>query len=304
MSKQRKETKIDIDLPRLIEQFGNEERCRAYLEMLRWHKTVQCPRCASEKVSHIVKRNQFDCDSCRYQFSVTTGTVLHDTHLPLWKWFLAAYMMIEAKKGVSANQLKRTLAVSYRTAWYLCHRIRKAMEEVNAAPLSGTVEVDETLIGGKLRNVGTGHGLRNKSMVIGALQRNGEVRLRIEKRPNRKTLHKFIHDTTLDETEKIYTDGHPAYKGIADHNTIHESVDHEHEEWVRGDVHTNGIEGVWSLLKRSIVGSYHQVSKKHLDRYLREFEFRFNNRKNQFLFRDTIMKLIEAPTLTYAALTA
>src|SRR5437870_12976372 len=281
MSKQRKETKIDIDLPRLIERFGNEERCRAYLEMLRWHRDVQCPRCASEKVSRIVKRNQFDCDSCRYQFSVTTGTVLHDTHLPLWKWFLTAYMMIEAKKGVSANQIKRTLGVSYRTAWYLCHRIRKAMESVNCAPLTGTVEVDETFVGGKLRHVGTGHGLRNKTMVVGALQRDGEIRLRIEKRNDRKTLHKFINDNCADETAAIYTDALPSYDGIEDHNTKHESVDHNIEEWVRGDVHTNGIEGVWSLLKRSIVGSYHQVSKKHLDRYLREFEFRFNNRRNE-----------------------
>jgi transposase-like protein len=304
MAKRAKETKMDMNLPELIERFSTNEKCRTYLEALRWHKGVQCPRCESGKVSPIKDRPQYDCDACHYQFSVTTGTVLHDTHLPLWKWFATAYMMIEAKKGVSANQLKRTLGVSYKTAWYLCHRIRKAMEEVNAAPLSGTVEVDETLIGGTLKHVGTGHGLRNKSMVVGALQRDGEIRLRIERRPDRKTLHKFIADNTLDETEKIYTDGHPGYRGIADHNTIHESVDHEHEEWVRGDVHTNGIEGVWSLLKRSIVGSYHQVSKKHLDRYLREFEFRFNNRKNQFLFRDTIMRLIETPTLTYQALTA
>src|SRR5207244_4900902 len=121
-------------------------------------------------------------DGCHYQFSVTTGTVLHHTHLPLWKWFAAAYMLIEAKKGVSANQLKRTLNVSYKTAWYLCHRIRKAMEEVNAAPLSGTVEIDETWIGGKVRR-GRGRrrsSLRNKSMIVGALQRDGEIRLRIE----------------------------------------------------------------------------------------------------------------------------
>jgi transposase-like protein len=304
MAKRAKETKMDMNLPELIERFSTNEKCRTYLEALRWHNGVQCPRCESGKVSPIKDRPQYDCDACHYQFSVTTGTVLHDTHLPLWKWFATAYMMIEAKKGVSANQLKRTLGVSYKTAWYLCHRIRKAMEEVNAAPLSGTVEVDETLIGGRLKHVGTGHGRSNKSMVVGALQRDGEIRLRIERRPDRKTLHKFIADNTLDETEKIYTDGHPGYVGIADHNTIHESVDHEHEEWVRGDVHTNGIEGVWSLLKRSIVGSYHQVSKKHLDRYLREFEFRFNNRKNQFLFRDTVMRLIQAETLPYAKLIA
>ncbi|HUJ15029.1 MAG TPA: IS1595 family transposase, partial [Thermoanaerobaculia bacterium] len=186
-----KQIKMDMNLPKLIEDFGTNERCRTYLEMLRWQNGPQCPRCESGKVSPIKDRPQYDCDACHYQFSVTTGTVLHDTHLPLWKWFAATYMMIEAKKGVSANQLKRTLSVSYKTAWYLCHRIRKAMESVNAAPLTGTVEVDETYVGGKLRHV----------------------------------------------------------------------------------VHTNGIEGAWSLFKRSVVGSYHQVSKKHLDRYLDEFQF-------------------------------
>src|SRR5438132_8304724 len=244
-----KQIKMDMNLPKLIETFGTNERCRTYMELLRWQNGPQCPRCESGKVSPIKDRPQYDCDGCHYQFSVTTGTVLHDTHLPLWKWFAAAYMMIEAKKGVSANQLKRTLGVSYRTAWYLCHRIRKAMESVNCAPLTGTVEVDETFVGGKLRHVGTGHGLRNKTMVVGALQRDGEIRLRIEKRNDRKTLHKFINDNCADETAAINTDALPSYNGIEDHDTRHESVDHNIEEWVRGDVHTNGIEGVWSLLK-------------------------------------------------------
>jgi transposase-like protein len=298
-----KQIKMDMNLPELIERFSTNDNCRRYLELLRWQNGPQCPRCESGKVSPIKDRPQYDCDACHYQFSVTTGTVLHDTHLPLWKWFATAYMMIEAKKGVSANQLKRTLGVSYKTAWYLCHRIRKAMEDVNATPLSGTVEVDETWIGGRLRR-GKGHGRPNKSIVVGALQREGEIRLRIEKRVDKKTLHKFVADNTKDETEKIYTDAWPSYGGIEDVNTKHEFVDHTIDEWVRGDVHTNGIEGVWSLLKRSIVGSYHQVSKKHLDRYLDEFQFRFNNRKNEFLFRDTIMRLLEAPALTYAQLTA
>src|SRR5438309_7516470 len=197
-----KQIKMDMNLPKLIETFGTNERCRTYMELLRWQNGPQCPRCESGKVSAIKDRPQYDCDGCHYQFSVTTGTVLHDTHLPLWKWFAAAYMMIEAKKGVSANQLKRTLGVSYKTAWYLCHRIRKAMEDVNAAPLSGTVEVDETFVGGRLRR-GKGHGRPNKSIVVGALQREGEIRLRIEKRVDKKTLHKFVADTTKDETEKI-----------------------------------------------------------------------------------------------------
>lgn len=301
--KQASEVRMDVNLPELIERFGNEEKCRAYLEALRWHEKVTCLRCASDKISHIAKRNQYECDSCSYQFSVTTGTVLHDTHLPLWKWFLAVYLMIEAKKGVSANQLKRTLKIHYKTAWHLTMRIREAMREVAPEPLSGTVEVDETWIGGKRRHVGSGY-TGNKTMVMGAVQRDGAIRLRIEHRRDVPTLQGFINDVCVDETERIYTDEHASYVGIGDEDTIHESVNHSAEEWVRGDVHTNSVEGVWSLFKRSVVGSYHQVSAKHLDRYLSEFEWRFNQRKNKHLFRDTISKLLEAPALPYAKLIA
>jgi transposase-like protein len=299
--KQKAETKGEMNLGELIAKFSSDDKCRAYLEALRWKEGIACPRCASGKVSPIKDRPQYDCDACHYQFSVTTGTVLHDTHLPLWKWFAASYLMIEAKKGVSANQLKRTLAVSYKTAWYLCHRIRKAMEEVCPEPLSGTVEIDETWIGGKRRHVGSGY-VGNKTMVMGAVQRDGAIRLRVEQRRDAPTLQGFVGDVCVDETERIYTDEHTSYIGIGDENTIHESVNHSAEEWVRGDVHTNSVEGVWSLFKRSVVGSFHQVSAKHLDRYLSEFEFRFNGRRNQFLFRDTILRLLDAPKLTYAEL--
>src|SRR4051812_24989074 len=122
---------METNLVNLIEQYGNDDKCRQYLEELRWGGKPVCPRCGEQKASRIVKRNQFDCDSCRYQFSVTAGSIFHDSHLPLWKWFLAVYLMVESKKGMSANQLSRSLAVSYKTAWYLCHRIRKAMEEMN-----------------------------------------------------------------------------------------------------------------------------------------------------------------------------
>ncbi len=133
-----------MNLPDLIERFGDQDRCRAYLEELRWREGVRCPRCDSEKVSRIVKRNQFDCDSCRYQFSVTAGTLFHDSHLPLTKWFLAIYLIGESKKGISARQLQRMLSVSYKTAWCLAHRIRKAMGEDDQPLLRGIVEMDET----------------------------------------------------------------------------------------------------------------------------------------------------------------
>jgi transposase-like protein len=217
--------------------------------------------------------------------------------------------MCESKKGVSAAQLGRSIKVAYKTAWYLCHRIRKAMTEVNPAAIGGkgaTVECYESYIGGKRRHVGSGY-LGNKTMVLGALERGGSIRLRVEKqkkRGDRKSLHGFVAESVHPETSKIYTDNNPGYLGIEDADTEHHSVNHSAEEWVRGDVHTNGIEGVWSLFKRSIVGSYHQVSAKHLDRYLEEFEWRFNQRENPFLFRDTLLRLLATEKMEYKELTA
>ena len=245
-----------------------------------------------------VERSQYDCNACRYQFSATSGTIFHDSHLPLSKWFLATYIMTESKKSVSAKQIERTLCTTYRTAWHLCHRIRSAVRDANAELLRGIVEVDGTYVGGKTR--GTGHGYRgNKSIAIGAVQRGGKICLQVIDRATKATLHKFIADNTAPDTQAIYTDQFPACHGIADEHTRHESVNHSKEEWVRGDVHTNGIESVWSLLKRSIVGAYHKVSMKHLDAYLDELEHRFNNRKNEFMFRDTLTKLVTAAKLPY-----
>src|SRR5713226_2006969 len=142
----------DMNLIALVDRFHNEDRCRTYLEKLRWEYGIRCPRCKSKKVSHIEGRDQYDCQACHYHFSVTAGTIFHDSHLPLWKWFLAIYMMAESKKGVSACQIQRTLGIgSYKTAWYLCHRIRAAMREAEKPMLDGTVEMDETYIGGKFR---------------------------------------------------------------------------------------------------------------------------------------------------------
>jgi transposase len=167
------------------------------------------------------------------------------------------------------------------------------------------VEIDETYIGGK--RSGRGHGYRgNKTMVLGAVQRGGDVRFRVERHAyaSRDILHRFVKDSIHGDAEAIYTDKHPGYEGIGDDNTRHESVDHSADEWVRADVHTNSVEGVWSLFKRSLVGSYHQLSAKHLPAYLDEFAFRFNNRENPYLFRDTLLKLIEAETLPYKDLVA
>jgi transposase len=293
----------EMNLVELVDRFHSEERCRKFLEELRWPDGIACPRCSGTVISRIEKRNQFDCDSCRYQFSVTAGASFHDTHLPLWKWFLAVYLIIESKKGISANQLKRTLNVSYKTAWYLCHRIRAALNEVDAQLLKGIVEADETFIGGKVEGEGRGY-KGNKTVVVGALQRDGNICLQVVRGRDRETLHGFMRENVSGDVEAIYTDEWEAYSGVADSDTEHKTVNHSEKEYARGKVHVNSMENVWSLLKRSIIGSYHQVSAKHLDAYLDELEFRFNNRENPYMFRDAMLKLLLAETLPYAKLIA
>lgn len=295
----------DIDLVSLIAEYGSEEKCRAYLEELRWPDGITCPRCGSRKISRIQKRGQFDCDACRFQFSVTAGTIFHDSHLPLWKWFLAVYVMGESKKGISANQLKRMLSVSYKTAWYLAHRVRAALHDANPELLTGIVEADETYVGRQDpgrhggRNVG-----RKQSAVVGAVERGGNVKFRVTKRVDKKSLHAFLNEVVADDAEAIYTDDWLGYRGIGDADTLHRTVNHSRREWVQADVHTNTIEGVWSLFKRSLVGSYHHLSVKHLPAYLDEMAFRYNERENAFLFRDTLLALIGGETLPYAELIA
>jgi transposase-like protein len=288
------------NLINLIEQYRNEEDCRKALEDLKWPHGVKCPRCKSEKVSNIKDRDQYYCDSCHYNFSVTAGTIFHDSHLPLWKWFLAVYLMIESKKGMSANQLKRSLSISYKTAWYLCHRIRKAMEEASNKPrLTGIVEVDETYVGGKYdkrRKRDPWH----KQAVIGLLQRDGTFEAKAIPKASRRILCGIVKER-VSRDARVMTDELRAYNSL-NRSFKHERINHRKYEWVRGDVYTNGCESAWSLFKRSIVGSYHKVSTKHMDAYLDEFEWRFNGRENPYLFRDTLIRLLNAPKMEFKEL--
>ena len=289
----------------LIEKFPNDDECREALEEIRWPTGVCCTRCGDLNVLELPKHNRWKCRSCGYQFSVMSGTIMHDSHLPLRKWFIAIYLMCESKKGISACQMQRTLGVAYRTAWYLCHRIREAMgnDPLDGPTLVGIVEVDETLVGGKKKGKGRAY-KGNKTWVAGAIQRGGKVR--IERIPNikRGTLHDFISRTVKDEAEAIYTDELKSYIGIEDSDTRHETVNHSEEVWVVGDVHTNSVEGVWSLFKRSLTGAFHKMSVKHMDRYLEEFEWRFNNRDNPDIFIDALKRIVNTGNLTYRKLVA
>ncbi len=291
----------NINLVQLTEQFGTDDKCRKALEQLRWREGPTCPRCDS-KATKIASRFQYDCDSCHYQFSVTAGTIFHDSHLSLWKWFVATALLCESKKGMSACQIQRTIGVSYKTAWYLCHRIRAAMLEVAPEKLGGTVEIDETYVGGKKRRW---RPKSDKAVVIGIRQRNGDLRMIRAQDAKSATVREIINANVGSHVEVIVTDESAIYPWALDkmQKNLHKTINHT-REYAHGDVHTNTVESAFSLLKRGIVGTWHKVSAKHLPAYLDEMCFRFNNRKNQFLFRDTLIKLILSPNLEYKQLTA
>jgi transposase-like protein len=296
-----------IDLCQLVERFGDDQKCRNYLEHLRWKDGVTCPKCKGRRISSILKRDQFDCDSCRYQFSVTAGTIFHDTHLPLTKWFLAVYLICQSRKGMSANQLKRMLRINYRTAWYLCHRIRHAVEQVDEPKLTGTCEVDETYVGGKKIGRGVYYGKKAKEVVIGIRQRGGELSFFHAEDAKSGTLAQYIRDNISADVDVIVTDDFVAYPAALRKAPIpadkHHVVNHSAKQYVDGDFHTNSVESAFSLLKRGVIGTWHRISAKHLQAYLDEMTWRFENRKNPFLFRDTMLKLIESGNLEYKELT-
>ncbi len=291
--------------------FNTDDKCREVLVKLRWPEGVICPRCQGKKISWIKANKQFDCAECEYHFSVLAGTVFNDSHLPLTTWFTAVLLLVEAKKGMSALQLKRTIwgnnKGSYKTAWYLCHRIRAAMKEVEQPMLDGTVEMDETYVGGRKRGQGVKAAMKAKEVVIGIRKRDGDLRFFHSTDASTGTLSKYIRENISEDVEVIITDEWRGYKAaVGDHR--HETVNHGAKEYARYEdgacISTNTVESAFSLLKRGIIGSWHKISAKHLESYLNEMTFRFNRRKRSDLFIDTLRHMITAPTLTFDNLTA
>jgi transposase-like protein len=270
------------DLVKRVERFGSESGCRNYLEELRWPNGIYCPRCNSEKQTRIQSKSKFHCNSCQYQFSVTAGTIFHDSHLPLWKWFASIYLMIETEKGISASQLKRVIGVSYKTAWYLCHRIRAAMKDESVESLKGYVEVDEAWGGAEKPATGSKRGLR-RGVVVGEVAGEPRIRLQVIRGKGRKNVGKFVRKHTAPPPNTVQTEIWPEFIGKS------------------GDV-TGQMAVSWDLLGRSISGPYHKVSLKHLESYLDELEFRINNRKNPWMFRDILRRLLNSKRLTYEKL--
>jgi transposase-like protein len=296
-----------MNLADLSNRFSTDERCRELLRRLRWPLGVECLRCKEKAIELETEKELFYCKGCDYQFTVTAGTIFNDSHLPLTKWFMATLLLCEAKKGMSACQIQRTIGVSYKTAWYLCHRIRAAMVEASKQMLDGTVEMDETYIGGVERGGSTGRGT-DKEVVIGIRQRGGDIRFYHVKNAKSNTLAKYIKNSVSVDVNRIITDdwiGYPkAMIKAGFHKEQHKTINHSAKIYVIGDVHTNTVENAFSLFKRAIRGSWHHISAKHLAAYLEEMEFRFNRRKNSDLFLDTLRHMITAPVLTFEKLTA
>ena len=304
-------TSAPVDLMTLVENFGTDDKCREALTHLRWPKGIRCLRCGHDKVTPVSERKVYDCNSCHYQFSATVGTMFHDSHLPLTKWFFVTYLMTESKKGISASQIYRMLGKkSYKTAWYLCHRIRAAMAAASDRPkLGGTIEVDETFVGGKQRGHQhkAGHPECKKEVVIGIRQRGGECRFFHASDVKSGTLAKYIRENISTDVDVIMTDEFAGYpKALHDAGVLcgHKTIKHKDGIYAVGDIYTNTVESALSLLKRGIVGTWHKISAKHLQAYLDEMCFRFDNRKNRFLFRDTLLKMLEAEHVEYKQLVA
>lgn len=282
----RQPNKTQPSIFEIMQKFGTEERCIKHLERIRWPEGLRCIRCDSDRVMNFTAegktgkaRNLYECVDCRYQYSVTTGTVFHDTHLPLTKWFLAIYLICSAKKGISAKELQRQLATSYKTAWYMAHRVRLAMQQDEdfCQKFSGVCEVDETYVGGK-RKGQRGRSTATKVPVIGIREKtSGKVVMRAAQDVSATTLAKFIRNHAEAGAE-IHTDEFSSYLWLDSSEFKHKSVKHADEYVTAEGVTTNGVEGIWSLFKRGIVGQFHKVSAKYLPLYLDEFAFRFNNR--------------------------
>jgi transposase-like protein len=291
--------------------FSDPINCREYLVARRWPKGVTCPKCGSRNVLFMEKYNRWHCREKHQapQFTLKTGTVMEDSPVGLDKWLMVMWMVVNCKNGVSSYEIHRALGVTQKTAWFLDHRIRLMLGDEYAAKLSGEVEADETFIGGKARNMHlskrerriTGTGGKDKTAVMGLLERGGKVRTKVISSRKKKELHTEVKKH-VEVGAALYTDALMSYRGL-ESDFVHQVVDHA-VEYVNGRVHTNGLENFWSLLKRGINGTYVSIEPFHLFRYLDEQSFRFNNRKLDNAQRfDIAARGMVGKRLTYAEVT-
>lgn len=270
-----------ISLYDFFQRFPTEEAARQYFESNRWNGAVSCPHCGSMGIAEVKNHRPmpYRCRDCRKHFSVRTGTVLAESKIPLQKWLMAIYMMTTARKGIPSTQMARELGITQKSAWFLAQRIRETWLSSFDGDMGDKVEIDETYIGGKEKNkhahkkLRAGRGAVGKTAVVGILERGGRVVAMPVQSTDRETLHGIIN-ATVQKGATVYTDDHRSYLNLAGYT--HETVCHSVGEYVRNQAHTNGVESFWALLKRGYTGIYHNMSAKHLHRYINEFSFRHN----------------------------
>lgn len=291
--------------------FNNPDNCLNYMIARRFPNGVTCPTCGRNDVTFLAQQRKWQCKSVhkQRQFSIKIGTIFEDSPLGLDKWLTAIWMITNCKNGVSSYEVHRAIGVTQKTAWFMVHRIRTAMETGSFEKLSGNVEVDETFIGGKAKNMHKakreaiiqGRGSVGKTAVMGLLERKGRVLAKVIEKTDKDTLHNEVK-ANVEQGANLFTDEWRSYRGL-DADYIHEVINHG-VEYVRGNIHTNGIENFWSLLKRTIKGTYVSVEPFHLERYLAEQTFRFNERKGTDGERfQKVTSQIAGKRLTYAELT-
>lgn len=298
-------------LQQAIQYFTDADNCREYLMVRRWPNGVTCPTCESKKVSFLVNQNRWQCATKhpKRQFSIKLGTIFEDSPLGLDKWLPAVWLVTNCKNGISSWEIHRDLGVTQKTAWFMLHRIRLAMQEVGAGKLFGEVECDETFIGGKVKNMHKSKKVRlqkssqkgDKTIVLGLLQRDGDVRAAVAPSRKKHPIHANIADN-VEPGSKLYTDDFNGYDQLPKEFT-REFVNHV-SAYVNGRVHTNGMENFWSLLKRSLKGTYVSVDPAHLQAYVDEQVFRYNNRKDMDDAErfSTVLSQIVGKRITYAEL--
>ncbi len=300
-----------MSLVELLERFPDDESCRQHLIAIRWPDGVKCPRCQCERVSELPKRRQWTCLGCRYRFSATTGTIFHKTHIRLRKWFMAIFIVLNAKKGISSLQLNRELKISQECCWHMIHRIREAMRETRGDLFSGIVQVDEYYHGGAPRQpaVKEKEGpfvterrkfVKDNVPVLGFYEADsGDVRTEVITDAKRATIHAAMTDDIDFPNTELHTDEFKSYTKIGRLCRNHRIVRHKDRYVAEDGTHTNNIENAWSLFNRAVVGSFHKISTKHLHRYLSEFDSRFNSRRqSSTVFFNRILQQAEGRRLS------
>jgi transposase-like protein len=285
-----------MTIPQWEKAFPTEDACKSYLMRHRWPLTVTCPRCGNKEVYALTdfRWQCHDCGPQGYRFSVIAGTIFENTNKPLRDWFRVIHLMLTSKKGISALQVMRVMGFgSYKTAHYMCHRVRAGLANEDFRKLMGIVEVDETYIGGDDNNrhwdKKKGRSWHeSKFAVIGAVERKGKVVARVLDAVNMLTLETFVNETCSTDVSLLATDEHSGYMDLKRIGFKHGTVNHSKKNYVVGAIHTNTIEGFWSLVKRGVIGTYHKVSKKYLPLYIAEFQFRYNNRLNPDIFGEAM----------------